>query len=649
MKIINDQPISTIENDSLPIKDQVLGFSDYIRTCETPLTISVQGKWGSGKTSFFQLVKENIENQQNDLNIELREDMSNCLFLTFNAWQYSQFNSDSELPVTLIASLVKQIEIISKDLSNTIETIEKIKHSPIWKNLKVVAAAFATIGNEVAKKTIKVDIAEKMHEISESYKDNNDKIDKFEEYFAPVEAIASLQNDFKECVTTALANYHFTKKNDNPPRMIIFIDDLDRLLPEKAINLLEVMKLFLDCPNCIFILAIDYDVVINGVLDKYKKSIDVRKANDYFEKMIQVVYRLPNAMSNMDTYIKTILQKYDTNISLAESFSDLIRATGKDNPRGVKRLLNNYYLIRQIGNIDFEDDTNKEFKNQYCIAVFSLICLQELCSDKNNENKNNDEFLKICSNVKNISDYLNDLYNEYHNKETHSGIISEFLTMFVNTLAKHTDGYSFCMKHNLSPFLKSNVIGVLLALNSMNYSEQSIDSFGKVTISVPPELFNNSHEWFTVALDQYPSKKLEKGTIEDAYLTTMSLVANCCNMDGLEELRNQLYFMKPTNTEKKVKIDCFKCINPKDDLYVAIYDLKERYFNCINHLANALQLRIIWFRNENDNVETAENPYLFGIDYNSEDYIFEDVYSHYVEYLNFKEGLLLENDDSDDD
>lgn len=50
---------------------------------------------------------------------------------------------------------------------------------------------------------------------------------------------------------------------------MIFVDDLDRLVPSKAVELLEVLKLFLDCKQCVFVLAIDYEVVIRGAIKKY--------------------------------------------------------------------------------------------------------------------------------------------------------------------------------------------------------------------------------------------------------------------------------------------------------------------------------------------------------------------------------------------
>ena len=40
-------------------------------------------------------------------------------------------------------------------------------------------------------------------------------------------------------------------------RLVVFVDDLDRCLPEKAIEILEAIKLFLHVPQTIFVLGMD--------------------------------------------------------------------------------------------------------------------------------------------------------------------------------------------------------------------------------------------------------------------------------------------------------------------------------------------------------------------------------------------------------
>ena len=67
--------------------------------CETPITISLQGEWGTGKTSFMNMVKEYSENNNYPL-----------YFYTINAWQYSQFNFGEQLPLVMLKKLANDID-----------------------------------------------------------------------------------------------------------------------------------------------------------------------------------------------------------------------------------------------------------------------------------------------------------------------------------------------------------------------------------------------------------------------------------------------------------------------------------------------------------------------------------------------------------
>ena len=59
----------------------------------------------------------------------------------------------------------------------------------------------------------------------------------------------------------------------HPNRLVVFVDDLDRCLPEKAIEVLEAIKLFLDARRCIFILGLDHNVIDRGVEIRYKDFV----------------------------------------------------------------------------------------------------------------------------------------------------------------------------------------------------------------------------------------------------------------------------------------------------------------------------------------------------------------------------------------
>jgi hypothetical protein len=84
--------------------------------------------------------------------------------------------------------------------------------------------------------------------------------------------------------------------------LLFMIDDLDRCLPEKAVEMLESIKLFLEVPGCAFVLAVDDEVVERGIRHRYKDYLlgdgaapgraPVTGA-EYLEKLIHLPVRVP--------------------------------------------------------------------------------------------------------------------------------------------------------------------------------------------------------------------------------------------------------------------------------------------------------------------------------------------------------------------
>ena len=156
---------------------------------------------------------------------------------------------------------------------------------------------------------------------------------------------------------------------------MIFVDDLDRLAPDKAVEVLEILNMFLGCDHCVFLLAIDYEVVVNGVATKYKNTIAEDKGYEYFEKLIQVVFRLPEKMNKTDQYIAKILGDSGCNRALAKRFAELVRDCGQDNPRAIKRLMNSYILLEMMRRAEGDNTISQDES----IALFAVLCLQTKC------------------------------------------------------------------------------------------------------------------------------------------------------------------------------------------------------------------------------------------------------------------------------
>ena len=360
--------------DSFNISKYINGLVNFIKSCNTPMTIAVQGDWGTGKTSIMTMIKNELKNSKN-LNL-----------VWFNTWQFSQFNLGDKLPLTMLNKLVN--EVSSNKESENFKYIKKA----------MVGVADAILGH----------ISGGALEVS-SFLDNEENL---------FEAIERLKESFQKLVN---------EKAGDEGRVIIFIDDLDRIESERAVELLEVLKIFLDCEKCIFVLAIDYSVVTRGVKVKYGNDFSEGKGKSFFDKIIQVPFKMPVGSYDISLYVKKCFE--DIGMEVEEEtlpqYINLIKYSIGNNPRSMKRLFNSFLLLSNISDSEIlEDSLNRQI-------LFALLCMQssyelmynyiiekrlDLDGEFFNELKNekNDIFKKIEMNEKEISQFTRFMENFYN-------------------------------------------------------------------------------------------------------------------------------------------------------------------------------------------------------------------------------------------
>ena len=102
--------------------------------------------------------------------------------------------------------------------------------------------------------------------------------------------------------------------------LVVLIDDLDRCLPERLIETLEAIKLFVSVPKTAFVIGADPRIVRHAISTRYVKRqlehsgdpSEARKeeeglVQDYLEKLIQVPYQLPRLSPNeIETYVNLL-------------------------------------------------------------------------------------------------------------------------------------------------------------------------------------------------------------------------------------------------------------------------------------------------------------------------------------------------------
>ena len=101
-----------------------------------------------------------------------------------------------------------------------------------------------------------------------------------------------------------------------------------------------------DVPNCIYVLAIDYDVVVKGLEGKFGKKTEEneREFRSFFDKIIQVPFSMPTGTYDIKELLIDKLSTMGIEIpkEQEQAFSDVVKLTVGFNPRSLKRFMNSF-------------------------------------------------------------------------------------------------------------------------------------------------------------------------------------------------------------------------------------------------------------------------------------------------------------------
>lgn len=152
------------------------------------------------------------------------------------------------------------------------------------------------------------------------------------------------------------------------------MDDLDRIPPVDAVEVLEALKNIFDIPNCVFILAIDYDVVVKGLESKFGPKTDEneREFRSFFDKIIQVPFSMPTGTYDIENFLVEKLKFLGIEIATEEKelYVKAVKHTIGYNPRSLKRYLNSYSLINHLKEIDDDQPKGDDF------MLFAILGIQ---------------------------------------------------------------------------------------------------------------------------------------------------------------------------------------------------------------------------------------------------------------------------------
>ncbi len=336
---VRDVPIEDDHEDEkgLKVSDYADALAEFIRRTDTPMTVGIQGDWGSGKTSLMKLIEGRLNPKQG---------AGTCPTIWINTWKYAQTEPGQALAVAIFLAIIHRLAGISGE-----EGIRQFIRQ---------AGRFLFA---VASKAIQAQVGVKLEAPTE--KSELDQI--FDRY----EALERLREQLQRLVSNAIAG----QKGD---RVVVFVDDLDRVQPERAVEILEVLKVFLDIEGLVFVLACDYEVIVKGLRAKAGLGEEV-SGRSFFDKIIQVPFQVPMpSREKLKTYVQTLVGRVVSEARLTEqdleTVIEVLQRTTGTNPRTIKRLVNVVNLLLLI--LDSEKHTWDNEVTKKPVIVFTLVALQ---------------------------------------------------------------------------------------------------------------------------------------------------------------------------------------------------------------------------------------------------------------------------------
>ncbi len=336
---ITDKPITSSSEDLLKVNRYTQALVHFIQHSDTPITIGLQGEWGTGKTSLMYMLREELESQ-------------NVATSWINTWEYSMFRGASETTPAVLNGLISKLkENCGSNWTLKDEADNKIKK---------IGRFFGAVSNQLIANQTGVDIKGAM---SDSSNHNLGSVD-----------IAEIKNDISELISKLVQD------PANPyKRVVFFVDDLDRINPTDAVEILEALKNIFDIPHSIFILAIDYEVVVKGLEGKFGKKTEEneREFRSFFDKIIQVPFSMPIGTYDIDHFLNDKMKQLGVGIrdENRDHFTSVVRNTVGFNPRSLKRYLNSFSLLNNIRKNEEQSD-GKDSGALGEFMLFSLLGIQ---------------------------------------------------------------------------------------------------------------------------------------------------------------------------------------------------------------------------------------------------------------------------------
>lgn len=246
-----------------------------------PVSLGLFGGWGVGKSSLMRMVIEDISKDDKNL------------ILQFDAWLFQDYDDAraallQKIGDTLYEKAKNDADVLQK-VNRLFKRIDKLRLLGLLAEGVAFAAGVPTFGaltrgiegaRDIATGSGDKEDFESVQAMGKDVKSKATGMVKPEEEKSPPNQIEAFRAELKQIL------------DDLDCTLFVFIDNLDRCLPDKAIHTLEAVRLFLFMDRTAFVIAADEDMIRLSVAQHYKADLD-RLVTDYLDKLVQIPVRVP--------------------------------------------------------------------------------------------------------------------------------------------------------------------------------------------------------------------------------------------------------------------------------------------------------------------------------------------------------------------
>ncbi|MBS1816547.1 MAG: NTPase KAP [Acidobacteria bacterium] len=283
---------------------------------ELPVTIGVHGDWGAGKSSILEMIEV------------LAEEAPSTLCLKFNGWRFQGFE-DAKIALIegIVLGLTEKRPALKKAtgaLKNIYNRIDKLK----------VAKKLGGLALSVYTGIPSQDMLAGALRTAEALLDDPAELLSKDNVMKALDGIkgvmkSAVSKHVPEDVREFQKEFDELLKEASIDRLIVLVDDLDRCLPDTAIETLEAIRLFVFTKKTAFVVAADEAMIEYSVRKHFPDLPDSTGPRDYarnyLEKLIQVPFRIP-ALGEAETRLYVMLLLVGEAVGECSEFDALIGA-----------------------------------------------------------------------------------------------------------------------------------------------------------------------------------------------------------------------------------------------------------------------------------------------------------------------------------